>query len=179
MEDALAIGATRTDRDPRERIGELFDRHHARLLRLASRMAWGQDEALDLVQETFLRAAKRPGAVPEDDDGAEAWLVRVLVNICRDRYRRQRVRSAYETTADARMHDRAFEAAVVASLTVRRILMALPPRQRAVVAMHYFEDLSAPAIARRLGVTSVTVRWHLAAARKALAGMLREEARDA
>jgi DNA-directed RNA polymerase specialized sigma24 family protein len=50
--------------DPAERLAALFDAHHERLYRLARRLAPQADEALDLVQETFLKAARSPGAVP-------------------------------------------------------------------------------------------------------------------
>ena len=68
----------------RERLEALFDAHHERLYRLARRLSQDPDEARDLVQEAFLRAARRPSSVPRDTIGAESWLVRVLVNLCRD-----------------------------------------------------------------------------------------------
>ena len=44
-----------------DRLGALFDAHHQRLYRLARRMSRSADEARDLVQDTFLRAARAPG----------------------------------------------------------------------------------------------------------------------
>jgi DNA-directed RNA polymerase specialized sigma24 family protein len=43
------------------------------------------DDALDLVQDTFLRAARSPQSIPDGPSDEEAWLVRVLVNLRRDR----------------------------------------------------------------------------------------------
>src|SRR4249920_2996626 len=80
-----------------ESIGRLFDRHQSRLYRLALRMTWRHDEASDLVQECFLRAIEH--RVPDDPKFAERWLVRVLVNLCRDRRRRDVVRHAHEQQA--------------------------------------------------------------------------------
>ncbi len=65
----------------------LFDTHHERLYRLARRLSRNADDARDLVQETFLRAARSAGSVPSGAAHEEAWLVRVLINICRDRWR--------------------------------------------------------------------------------------------
>jgi DNA-directed RNA polymerase specialized sigma24 family protein len=39
---------------PSDRLASLFDIHHERLYRLARRLAPSKDDALDLVQETFL-----------------------------------------------------------------------------------------------------------------------------
>jgi DNA-directed RNA polymerase specialized sigma24 family protein len=60
-----------------ERLAALFDAHEDRLYRLARRLAASADDARDLVQDTFLRAAKSLGSVPIGLAKEEAWLVRV------------------------------------------------------------------------------------------------------
>ena len=77
-----------------ERLAALFDAHHRRLFTLACRMCRSREDARDCVQETFLRAARRPELIPPGSSSEEAWLVRVLINICRDGWRRQVVRQA-------------------------------------------------------------------------------------
>ena len=52
--------AVEESEDPVSRLGPLFDTHHQRLYRLARRLARQGDDAHDLVQETFLRAARSP-----------------------------------------------------------------------------------------------------------------------
>src|SRR4026207_244234 len=64
-----------------DRIAELFDDHHGRLFRLARRLTSNRDDALDLVQETFLRVSRRPSAIPIGSADEEAWLVRILINL--------------------------------------------------------------------------------------------------
>ena len=156
-----------------ERLARLFDAHQERLFLLARRLSPDREEARDLVQETFLRAAGRPGAVPDGGAAEEAWLVRTLVNLCRDRYRRLAVRSRVH--AEMRREDREAahpEAAAVARATVQAALARLAPRRRAVLVLHELEGMPVSGVARLLGVTEVTVRWHLAAARRALAKVL-------
>src|SRR5262245_7631056 len=77
---------------PPERLARLFDTPHARLNSLARRMVGSSDAARDVVQETFLRGARSPHAIPHGQSQEEAWLVRVLVNICRDEWRKRAVR---------------------------------------------------------------------------------------
>jgi RNA polymerase sigma factor (sigma-70 family) len=156
-----------------ERLGRLFDAHHARLFRLARRMAADPEEAHDLVQETFLRAARQPAAVPPGEPAGEAWLVRVLVNLCRDRFRRlavrARARQELGREAGASAHP---EPAVLARAAVQAALARLSPRRRAIVVLHELEEVPVERVARLLGIAQVTVRWHLAVGRKELATLL-------
>jgi RNA polymerase sigma-70 factor (ECF subfamily) len=160
---------------PRERLARLFEAQHQRLFRLALRLAHDAEEARDLVQEAFLRVARRPQAALESDRDGEALLVRVLVNLCRDRHRRQVVRERGGAPASAPPSDA--ESQTVARDAVRRALATLPARRRAVVVMAELEERSTEEIAALLGISRVTVRWHLAAARKALRRYFGEEKR--
>src|SRR5258708_2058630 len=81
---------------PANRLSALFDMHHERLYRLARRLAPNSDAALDLVQETFLKAARSPTSVPRGLTSEEAWLVRVLINIRRDQWRKTAVRKRHD-----------------------------------------------------------------------------------
>lgn len=159
--------------DPLERLAALFDAHEPRLRRLARRHGRDVEEARDLVQETFLRAARRPGSVPDGGEREEAWLVRVLVNVARDQARRRQVRDRgrpVTTPGPAAAADP--ESAALARIAVRDTLGRLPPWRRAVAILRYLEDEPPARIALLLGVTQVTVRWHLMAARRTLAAEL-------
>lgn len=181
-EQALAMPAARdtplsgdrTDRDQGERIGLLFDTHQQRIYRLARRLTRSADDARDAVQETFLRAARSPRSVPEGHSNEEAWLVRVLINICRDRWRHQAVRT--RATAVGHMTTESAvdpEGALLARAMVWQALDALQPRRRAILILYELEGVQIPAIARLLGVTPVTVRWHLSIGRREMAKALR------
>ncbi|HYG62881.1 MAG TPA: sigma-70 family RNA polymerase sigma factor [Thermoanaerobaculia bacterium] len=159
--------------DATERLARLFDAHQERLFRLARRLSTDREEALDLVQETFLRAAGRPGSVPAGNSAEEAWLVRTLVNLVRDRYRRLSVRSRVHADLRRAGHGASHpEEAAVARATVQAALARLAPRRRAVVVLHELEGVPVSQVARLLGVSEVTVRWHLLAARRELAKAL-------
>jgi RNA polymerase sigma-70 factor (ECF subfamily) len=151
----------------------MFDAHHQRLFRLARRLSPTADEARDLVQETFLRAARSEAAIPEGKE--EPWLVRVLVNIKRDDWRRAAAKkridpegAAYAVRAGMSDH----ETALIAKTTVWRALEQLPPRRRAIIVMYELEGASIAEIARLLGVGAVTIRWHLSVGRRELARVI-------
>jgi len=170
---AIAGTADRPRDDVTGRLGSLFDVHHQRLYRLARRLSRNTEDARDLVQETFLRAARSPDSIPEGAPREEAWLVRVLINICRDRWRKTAVRTrahAFEVPSEISSDNP--ESAVMARTMVWRALDLLPPRRRAVIVMYELEGAGIPAIAKLLGVTPVTVRWHLSRGRKELANVL-------
>jgi RNA polymerase sigma-70 factor (ECF subfamily) len=159
--------------DAADRLASLFDAHHDRLYRLARRLAANGDDAHDLVQETFLRAARSPASVPLGNTCEEAWLVRVLINISRDQWRKTSVRRRHESVLiGPRAVSADQEAGLMARAVVWRALDTLTPRRRAVVVMHELEGQSAREIASLLGLAAVTVRWHLAMGRRDLARML-------
>src|SRR4249919_494531 len=112
-----------------ERLGALFDAHHDRLYRLARRLAPSADDALDLVQETFLKVARSAKAVPAGAADEEAWLVRVLINIRRDQWRKAAIRTRLDRQVGRPSDiDNGPETAVIARATVWRALDALAPR---------------------------------------------------
>jgi RNA polymerase sigma-70 factor (ECF subfamily) len=166
---AMTAAAGAAEPAPAERLARLFDAHHARLYRLARRMVPTAEEARDAVQDTFLRAARSPRSIPDHPAQEEAWLVRVLINICRDGWRKQAVRRRYADAPAAVTDHRAAESALVARSTVWRALDALSPRRRAIIVLYEIEGASIPSIAQLLGITSVTVRWHLSVGRRELA----------
>jgi RNA polymerase sigma factor (sigma-70 family) len=158
---------------PTERLAALFDTHYDRLYRLARRLAPTADEALDLVQETFLKIARAPASVPDGLADQEAWLVRILVNIRRDQWRKDAVRrqhnDEWKRSADAAPDE---EAALLARDAIWRALDALAPRRRVVLVMHELEGLEVKEVAVLLGISAITVRWHLSRGRRELARIL-------
>jgi RNA polymerase sigma factor (sigma-70 family) len=173
---AVPISAEMPVADPAVRLEALFDAHHERLYRLARRLCGRQDDARDLVQETFLRAARSPAAVPWGAASEEAWLVRVLINVCRDGWRKKAVRARMDPAVAIDVMPRPssdHEAVLIARTTVWQALETLGPRRRAVIVLYELEGAAIPAIAKLLGVAPVTVRWHLSLGRRQLARAIR------
>jgi RNA polymerase sigma-70 factor (ECF subfamily) len=175
-----ATGRSRSSQDEAlDRLGRLFDGQHQRIYNLARRMTRDPEAARDLLQETFLRAARRWHALPADDSGAEAWLVRTAVNLCRDLGRRRFVRDR-----DYHKIDRPTawapnpERRAVARAAVEVALAQLPPKRRAVVILTELEGHDSNGVAHLLGMPAATVRWHLSKARKHLRSTLETKSRE-
>ena len=163
--------------DPVERLESLFDIHYGRLYRLARRLAPSPDDALDLVQETFLKAARFPNSIPTGTANEEAWLVRVLINIRRDQWRKKSVRDRHDKIGVGGSHSETDgqdpEATLIAKSAVWEALNVLPPRRRAIVVLYELEGLAIPVISALLGISPITVRWHLSMGRRDLARELK------
>jgi RNA polymerase sigma factor (sigma-70 family) len=65
------------------------------------------------------------------------------------------------------------ESGMLAKAMVQQALDTLPARRRAILVMYELEGTTIPAIARMLGVTPVTVRWHLSMGRREMAKALK------
>jgi RNA polymerase sigma-70 factor (ECF subfamily) len=162
-----------SDDDPEARVAALFDAHYKRLFRLARRLVRDPDDPADVVQETFLRAARAPHRVPPGAASEEAWLVRVLINVCKDSWRHAAVRVKAAAAGHVRAADAVNpEPALLAHSMVWQALDRLPARRRAVLVLYELDGTPIPEIARLIGVTPVTVRWHLMRARRELASVL-------
>ena len=173
-----AVGLALTDSSIEEsreaRLPRLFDAHHDRLYRLARRLVPTADDARDLVQDTFLRVVRTAASLPAGHASEEAWLVRILVNLCRDRWRqraaRGRLHAQYVTGSGVAESN--VENALIARTEIWRALDALPPRRRAAIVLYELEGTPIPEIAHLLGVSGVTVRWHLSRGRRELASAI-------
>jgi RNA polymerase sigma-70 factor, ECF subfamily len=168
-----AVDGERSQQEPATRVAALFDTHHERLFRLARRLVRAPDDPADLVQETFLRAARAPERVPVGTSSEEAWLVRVLINLCRDSWRHRAVRT--RAVVERRLSPPGVvdpEPGMLAHAMVWQALDALSPRRRAILVLYELEGSTISAIARLVGVAPVTVRWHLMMGRREMARAL-------
>lgn len=149
-------------------VQALFRAHYLGLVRLAMRLVDDQETAEDLVQDVFLALARSGAtvAVPE------RYLRRAVINRCRSVLRRRRVAQAFAVRR--RPQESIAGSDEIAELhgERQRLLAAiagLPVRQREVVVLRYYEDLSVPQIAATLGVSAGAVSSALNRAHTALA----------
>jgi RNA polymerase sigma factor (sigma-70 family) len=96
----------------------------------------------------------------------------VLINVRRDQWRKQSVRRRHDDRARGVDRTADHESAAVARATIWSALDTLTPRRRAIVILHELEEQPIAAIAAMLRISAITVRWHLAIARRDLARVL-------
>jgi RNA polymerase sigma-70 factor, ECF subfamily len=77
------VGCERSSADPREQILGLYDEYRPRLFRYIRSMSLSQDQAEEVIQETFMRLTTR--LLQQDDiDNVQGWIVRVAHNVAVD-----------------------------------------------------------------------------------------------
>lgn len=131
-----------------------------RLYRLAGLLLGNAADAEDATQEALLRAW-RSAASLRDPSQADAWLDRILVNVCRDRLRRRRVvRFIALSDGPAELASDPF-AAILDRDEVLRAMADLDADQRIVVVLHYWAGLTLTDIAARTGWPTGTVKSRL------------------
>ena len=141
-----------------------FEAAFPELLRTAARAAWkvlhDHSRSEDVASETMRRVFEQWATL--DPARAPAWATRVARNLAVDQLRRRRHEPvAHPLTEDATDH-------VNDRLDLSSALSALAPRQREVIALKYFADLTDQQVATTLGLTVNTARTHLRRALQAL-----------
>lgn len=128
------------------------------LLRTARLITLDDGEAEDLVQECLLKLAQRWDRVGAMDQPL-AYARRVLVNLA---VRGSKQRSRRNAELGAQISERGAHSVPLELLGTREevltALRQLAPRQRAVLVLRYFHDLSETQVAETLGCTTSTVR---------------------
>jgi RNA polymerase sigma-70 factor (ECF subfamily) len=163
-------------------LDELFARHRDHSYRVAYRLLGNTEDALDAVQDGFIKALTRLGGF-ERRSSFKTWLLRVVSNAALDigRQRRRRdtlveaasERAAEESTSLLGYVDPGREAEE-ADLrhVVREALLMLPEAQRQTFVLHVDGGLSYREVADTMGISVGTVMSRLFYARQKLKGIL-------
>jgi RNA polymerase sigma factor (sigma-70 family) len=164
----------------------IFDRHHAQLYRYLSRRV-GAELAQDLAAETFVTAFARRGDYRPDTSDARPWLYGIAHNLLRNHLRDERRQlAAYarrgadppadpDSAAEFSLADSRADSAAI-SAVLARLLARMPARDRDVLLLFAWADLSYAEIAEALGIPVGTVRSRLNRARRQLRALVDREA---
>jgi RNA polymerase sigma-70 factor (ECF subfamily) len=159
----------------------LFDRHHSSVYHFACSMLNDSIRAQDILQETFL-AVVRSAKKYEPRGRFRTWLLRIARNRClnaleSDRFRHNTLVEGSLAYADPPSREPTADEQVIANETQRvlqQTLARLPHRQREVIVLYAFENLTCREIGEVLDMPVNTVKTLVHRARAALAQALDE-----
>jgi RNA polymerase sigma-70 factor (ECF subfamily) len=155
-----------------------------RLFRLAVAITRSEPDARDAVQDACVSAWRE---LPRLRDTArfDAWLAQIVVNACRANLRRNRRASVREVPVGDELADhqepafatRGHGDEIAEVDAIQRAFLRLEPDTRALLALHYQEELPLAEIGRVFGAPVGTIKWRLSRARAALERALEAERR--
>ena len=164
---AVAARALRGDTDA---FDDIVDRYSGLMLHTAYAIVKDRDSAEDAVQNALIQAWHHLPSLRETG-ALRPWLLRIVVNQCIS-FKRRIARSRM-FLSHSFSEQEAFLASLVADDARGRMergwdtaqaVEQLPAKQQHVIALHYYQGMTLPAISRRLQVSENTLKKRLQAA---------------
>lgn len=177
QEDVLLM--TRVALGDTPALTQLYERHAGWALAVATRLIGSQEEAEEIVQETFLELWRRAGQYSPERAAPAPWIATLLRSRALDRRRKRsaalRASEVDQQLATSEPHRAADEllAAHHDVLRVRTALGLLTPEQRVCVELAWLEGLSHSEVASRTGIPLGTVKTRIRMALTRLSSELR------
>jgi RNA polymerase sigma factor (sigma-70 family) len=142
----------------------IFERYAPLVLRAMLRELYVREEASDLVQQTFLQL-HRARADFDASQKLKPWVFTIAMNLKREYFRRKKRRPERPLDMESAVEPAVAAlgvAQVEARRTLARVLGDLPPDQREVIELHWFDGLEFPEVAQVVGasLSAVKVRAH-------------------
>jgi RNA polymerase sigma factor (sigma-70 family) len=163
---------TRAQRGEGRAFSELVARYQDRVYRFLLRLSRSPEDAMDLTQETFIRAYQgierwRPEAL------FRTWLFHIARNLAFDRLRHDKIVEFVELDDDAELPDPAAGPETALETAQRYHLLEaalerLPAQHREIILLREIEGMSYEEIAHVLDLSAGTVKSRLARARASL-----------
>jgi len=175
--NSAAGDAIRTQAEE-DALALLVSEYAPTLYRVAFSVLRNPADAEDAVQEAFLRVLRHRDTLGEVRD-RRVWLIRIVWNIVLDRKRRAKTRPETDDVAElvrvlpsTGLSAEQVAAAAQHHAHVLACVEQLPAKERQVLLLSAFEELSSVEIATVLGITESSVRSRLFRARNLMAGLL-------
>ena len=157
-------------RRDKEALSQLYDRFVRQVYSLAIRMVENQGLAEEITQDVFMTVWTRGGTYRSERGPFSAWLLSIAHNRCIDELRRRRRRAKVPTIDidDMRVDPSGSPDEVLDAVfnrldrqTIMEALSHLPPLQRQVIMMAYFQGLTQSEISEVLGTPLGTVKTRM------------------
>jgi RNA polymerase sigma-70 factor (sigma-E family) len=148
------LGVFEPSRERLGRLGEWFQAEYPSLLRFAYFVTGNSTMAEDLVQDAFVKIYRAGGRV--ETHGFQSYARKTIVNLHRTGFRR----AARERFAQREETVSSDTGAFVLRDEMWNALLTLSPRQRAVIALRFYEDMKEKEIADALDMSVGAVKKH-------------------
>lgn len=140
-----------------------------RLYRIAQAILFNDADCADAIQAAVFKGWLKKAAL-RDSRYMETWLVRILINECRDLLRKRSIKTLplleeILPCADERMAE---------DLHLRQILFSMPEKYRLPLLLHHMEGYELSEIAKMLSIAPGLVKSRLYQARKILRRKMEE-----
>ena len=149
---------------------KLYHHFAPRLMGVCFRYAIDQEEAKDLLQESFIKIYEKISTYR--DGSFEGWIHRIAVNTALDNYRKRHSATyKIEQINEVNTNQVVAEEAILSQINASELLalvQTLPPTYRIVFNLYVFEGYKHHEIAEKLGVSEGTSKSNLSDARKIL-----------
>ncbi len=167
-----------------EAFGAIVDQYHTLMMRTALLIVGDRDIAADAVQDALIQAWQHLSSLRETG-ALRPWLMRIVVNQCIS-YKRKAARTAAFVRQS--LADQSTQlAADIADDQKGRLerdwdlaetVKKLPPKQQAVIMLHYYQGMTLPSMAQALQISENTLKKRIQAALINLRRMLHTADRD-
>jgi RNA polymerase sigma-70 factor (ECF subfamily) len=148
-------------------IKELYFRYSNKLLFYFYRMLGGDEEkSQDFLQDVFFKILEKPGQF-NPELKFSTWIFSIASNLCKNEYRRLKVREIVENESDMDRHpcdDQDYESKIdhnILEIAIQKILMQLDTDQRSTFLLRYQENYSIGEISKIMNCTPGTVKSRL------------------
>jgi len=180
MEDRIAI--SRIKQGDLNGLETLVNRYQVRAVHAAYMIVFDRGLAEDVAQTAFIKAADR---IQQFDDGRPfaPWFFRIVVNDALKLVEKQKrsvplddldepAGQLAEWLADPELQPEPLVEQKEMRKNVLEAIQSLPPKQRAVIVMQYYLDMSEKDMSQRMERPLSTIKWWLRDARKRLRSLI-------
>ncbi|HMG14817.1 MAG TPA: sigma-70 family RNA polymerase sigma factor [Saprospiraceae bacterium] len=151
---------------------KLYEQYYPKLMAISLRYASGEDEALDILHEGFIKIFKNIDKY-QPNTSLIAWMKTIMINTAIDQYRKN---SKHRTENIDAVYDLAQRGADAVSMVneqdIMKCIQSLTPAYRSVFNLYVIEGYSHKEIGELLNITESTSRSNLVKARAKLKDML-------
>ena len=145
------------------------------------RLVPGKEDAEEVYQDVFVKAFTHIGQFDDSRSSLRTWLTRIAYNAAVDRLRHQRQAVVYfedhegkaEALSDQEVDDTLGHPNDEMVQLIRAALKHLPPEERAIITMFYYEEMSLKEIAFVTGSIPTSVASKLSRTRKKLCRIIK------